>query len=432
MGTSQAPEGIPEEIPEEIPEGLLPRQQAARVVRRVLEKHLSLKDALEHEKSLKEHAFVYALAGVVLRRLGEIDAVLQHLLSKRLREPQALTILRVGLGQILFLRVPPYAATHLAVAQAKGTPFEGLINAVLRRAAQTQRAPCAPEINMPRWLWRRWCKTYGPHTAQALAAAHLHTPPIDLTCQSPSRPPLEGVPLSNGTVRLFGSGPLTALPGYKDGHWWVQDVASALIVPLLGDVHGREVLDMCAAPGGKTAQLAARGAQVTALDIKPKRIRRLKETLERLRLPARILQRDATCWAHRCERILLDAPCSATGTIRHNPDILHTPRRLKDYLPIQRRLLHHAAHLLAPGGVLIYACCSLEPEEGEQHIERLLRTTPTLQRCPITPQELSGLGDVDDLLTPAGDLRTLPCHLAQQGGMDGLYAARLAKRKTTC
>ena len=397
----------------------------------MLEKKFSLKEALKQEDP-KEYAFVYALSGVVLRRLGEIDAILKKF-TKPIQDPHVVTVLRLGVAQILFLRVPPHAATYLAVEQAKKTPFAKLVNAVLRRVILKNfldNEVFSEKINTPKNLWQGWCRSYGTQTARAIAKAHLNSPPTDLTCRPgrPGRPHPQGKRLPNGTVRLSQTGPVTALSGYKKGNWWVQDVASSLIVPLLGDVRAQAVLDMCAAPGGKTAQLAAAGAYVTALEIDSQRIQQLKKTVKRLDLHVKIFHIDALQWQKPCARILLDVPCSATGTIRRNPDILHIPR--KNYTHVQSRLLRHAVKLLTPGGFLVYACCSLEPEEGEHQIEKILKKNSELERFPIRAKSLGAFED--SLITPKGDLRTLPCYLSDVGGMDGFYAARLAKKNTSC
>ncbi len=218
------------------------------------------------------------------------------------------------------------------------------------------------------------------------------------------------------------------LPGFGEGAWWVQDAAAALPVRLLGDVAGRPVLDLCAAPGGKTAQLASLGARVTALDRSQRRLARLKDNLARLSLSAETRVADAESWrpAAPAPFVLLDAPCTATGAIRRHPDVAHLKTRdhVVRLASLQERLLAAAVHMLGPGGVLVYCTCSLEPQEGEQQVARLLAAGAPVRRRPIEPAEIGGLAEC---ITPDGDLRTLPCHLGSKGGLDGFYAARLVR-----
>jgi 16S rRNA (cytosine967-C5)-methyltransferase len=240
---------------------------------------------------------------------------------------------------------------------------------------------------------------------------------------------LNATVLPTGTLRLHHRGPIAGLPGFNDGAWWVQDMAAALPARLLGDVRDRNVVDLCAAPGGKTAQLAATGAHVTAVDRVPERLRKLENNLARLRLRAETVAADAREWrpAQPADAVIVDVPCSATGTIRRHPDVAWLKRSgdVASLVPIQERLLAAAADMVKPGGLLVYCSCSLQPEEGPGQIDAFLIREPSFRRVPVTPGEVGGLGD---LITPGGDLRTLPCHLAGQGGMDGFFAARLRCR----
>ncbi len=287
----------------------------------------------------------------------------------------------------------------------------------------------ADKLNTPEWLWRRWIQAFGEETAGKIAAAHLEEPPLDLSAKADAAglaARLSGAALPWGTVRLAAKGRIEDIDGYAEGAWWVQDAAAATPAQLLGDVAGLRVADLCAAPGGKTAQLAARGAHVTAVDISASRLRRLKENLDRLHLEAEIVQANVGDWSppEPFDAILLDAPCSATGTIRRNPDIpyLKSEADIAALARVQARLLAHALSLLKPGGALVYATCSLEPEEGEAQIEALLASRRDVFLAPIRAEELCLPPEV---ITPAGMLRTLPFH---GGGMDGFFAARLVIR----
>jgi 16S rRNA (cytosine967-C5)-methyltransferase len=242
---------------------------------------------------------------------------------------------------------------------------------------------------------------------------------------------LRGRVLPTGTVRSTAQGQISLLPGFNEGAWWVQDAAAAIPARLLGDVGGKSVADLCAAPGGKTAQLAFAGARVTAVDRSANRLGRVRENLARLSLAAEMITADATEWAGRpFEAVLVDAPCSSTGTIRRHPDVAWLKREadVAQLTGLQARLLNRAITLLKPGGTLVYCVCSLEPEEGEQQIEALLGREASLERLPIAPGEIAGTAE---FINPAGDLRTLPCQWPdpepRMAGLDGFYAARLRR-----
>ena len=414
----------------------------------VLVRHRPLDDAFEAHRALaklddRDRAFAFNLATTVLRRLGQIDDLidrcLAHPLSERLAPVRAL--LRIGLAQLAFSRTPPHAAVDTTVALARrgaARPHAALINAVLRRLSTEgtqwlaqQDAPC---LNTPDWLWQSWASCYGEGTARAIATMHLAEPPLDLTPRSADEgerlaSALGAVRLPTGTLRLSHAGPVTALPGFDDGDWWVQDAAAALPARLLGEVAGQCVLDLCAAPGGKTAQFAAAGADVTAVDRSPKRITRLAGNLRRLGLAAELVTADVASWrpAEPVSLVLLDAPCSATGTIRRHPDVarLKSEAEVGELAAVQRRLLLASIEMLAPGGLLVYCACSLQPSEGEDLIDSLIAEGAPITRLPIRPDEIGGCAEV---LTSLGDLRTLPCHLTEFGGLDGFYAARLRRR----
>ena len=422
------------------------RAVAAHALGAILRRGRTLDQALDATPGLdalpsRDAAFARLLLLTMLRRLGQIDAILARLMDRPLpaRRGAVQDLLRLGIAQLAFLETPAHAAVASTVALAQGSrlsPYRGLVNAVLRRAAREHGAIAeldAPRLNTPDWLWRSWCSAYGEARCRAIAETHLNEPPLDLSLVSdaPERvtelcAALGAQRLPGGSLRLRGAGDVTRLAGYDAGEWWVQDAAAALPARLFGTVAGKRVLEIGAAPGGKTAQLAAAGARVTAVDRSAPRLARLRENLGRLRLEAEIVEADALDWqpTEPFDTVLLDAPCTATGTIRRHPDIPHlrTPADVNRLADLQGRLLMHTAAMVAPGGLLVYASCSLQPEECEQRVEIFLASAPEFSRLPVRAGELEGLSEA---VTTAGDLRTLPCHWAEHGGMDGFYAARL-------
>lgn len=424
--------------------GLAARQAALDGLRAVLARKRPLDEALE-EPALgalepRDRAFARLLSATVLRRVGQLDAVIRTRISRGLprRATTVRDILRLGLAQILFLGTPAHAAvdTMVALTGAVGQgAYKKLVNAVLRRVAADGPAVLqgqdAARLNTPDWLWQSWAAACGEDTARAIAEAHLEEPPLDLSVRADAdgwAARLGAVVLPTGSLRRPVGGPVSALPGYDEGAWWVQDAASALPARLLGDVRGRRVADLCAAPGGKTAQLAAAGALVTAVDRSPRRCGRLRENLERLHLSAEVVPADVESWepGEAFAAVLLDAPCTATGTIRRHPDIqrLKGPEDVARMADLQGRLLKRALDLVAPGGVLVWCTCSLQPEEGEAQIVRALAGAPSFRREPARPEEVGGLAEI---LTPGGDIRSLPCHAAAWGGLDGFHVSRLRR-----
>ena len=390
----------------------------------------------------RDRAFVRRLVAIALRRLGQIDALIAACLDRPLgpRAAVAQDLLRLGAAQLLFAEVPPHAAVDTMVALAgarRQDAYRGLINAVLRRLGREGAAMLAVQdaarLNTPDWLWESWTAAYGEATARAVAAAHLAEPPLDFTLKDPATAgdwaaALEAEMLPTGSLRRTAGGIVAELPGYEEGAWWVQDAVAALPARLLGDVAGRRVIDMAAAPGGKTLQLAAAGARVTAVDISPKRMALLQQNLIRTGLAAECVVADAAAWRPEApaDAVLIDAPCTATGTIRRHPDLpwLKRPEDVARLTALQDRLLAAAVAMTAPGGRIVYACCSLQPEEGPARIAALLAAGAPVRRAPVDPAEAGGLTEA---LTPEGDLRTLPCHLAGRGGLDGFYVARLVR-----
>ncbi len=429
---------------------LAARHAALMVVDSVLTRRhnfdLAWDQALQTMASLpaRDRAFARMLATTTLRRLGQIDDILYRA-SGRMDAPTPVLLhhlLRIGIAQILFMDVPDYAAVDTSVRLGESVSLArqgGFINAVLRHATREGRAwmnvQDAASLNVPAWLRGQWANDYGLEASEAISVASLAEAPLDIAIRnSPDQSfwaeTLQASILPSGTLRRQSGGMIQDLPGFEDGMWWVQDAAAALPSTLFGNVRERPVLDLCAAPGGKTAQLAAMGAQVTAIDRSGKRLRRLEANMARLRFQDNVIVEtaDAASWMPKepAPFILLDAPCTATGTIRRNPDVLHlkTPQDMQGLMEVQARLLAQAVRMLAPGGILIYCTCSLQKDEGERQIENLLSTGAPVSRMPILAGEIGGM---DSLITPDGDVRVFPFHMAALGGMDGFYIARLRK-----
>ena len=435
---------------EEAP-GFAVRRIAADIIDGVLRRRHALDELLDGTAELgtleeRDRALVRALVGTVLRRLGTLRHLLGLFLERGLppQAPRIETALLIGAAQILFLGVPNHAAVDLAVrlaqAERHAARYAGLVNAVLRRVTREGAARLAKldaaTLDTPDWLMARWTATYGGPVAHAIAVANGLEPALDLTVKADAEgwaAKLNGRVLPTGSVRAIAHGAITALPGFAEGAWWVQDAAAALPVHLFGDIAGRRIADLCAAPGGKTAQLAAAGATVTAVDRAPVRLKRLRENLARLSLEAELICADVAEWTagQKFDAVLLDAPCSSTGTIRRHPDVpwLKSAADIVKLAALQRRLIDRAVTLVKPGGTVIYCTCSLEPEENETLVADLLARDDSVRRAPIVADEIFGR---DEFITKAGELRTLPCHLpdadSRLAGLDGFYAARMVKR----
>ncbi|MCC6734990.1 MAG: methyltransferase domain-containing protein [Bauldia sp.] len=414
-------------------------------------------DVIEHQRPFEpdsaaftglepnDRALARAIVGTTLRRHGEIRSALDRLMQKppTSRMGSLAAILDTAAAQILFMDVPDHAAVSLALELAEADPkarhFKPLANGVLRALAREREAVRAAPVDAfadtPPWLAIGWARAFGIGKAAAIAEAHRIEAPLDLTVRADPAgwaETLGGVALPTGTVRLEGKGRVEAMPGFAEGAWWVQDAAAALPARLLGDIGGKTVLDVCAAPGGKTAQLAAAGARVTALDLSAERLSRVTENLARLRLAATIVAADGTTYeaAEPFDAVLIDAPCSATGTIRRHPDIPFLKREsdVASLGAIQAALLARAAQLVKPGGLIVYATCSLEPEEGEAQIAAALEKLP-LDLVPVQAGEFPGLAP--DWVSN-GFLRTTPADAPAPGvagSMDGFFAARLRRRQ---
>lgn len=432
--------------------GLPARRISADIIDRVLRRKRPLDELLETSGlgalPERDRALARTIVATVLRRLG----TLRHLLAEQLERglpreaPHIESVLLTGAVQILFLDVPDHAAVDLAVRLVQDdrhtARYSGLINAVLRRLARDGKARLAAldpvPLDTPEWLMQRWVAHYGEETARAIAVAHTREPSLDLTVKSDPQTwaaTLNGRALPTGTVRTVASGPISQLPGFEAGDWWVQDAAAALPAKLLGDVRGKAVADLCAAPGGKTAQLVQAGAQVTAVDRSGARLARLRQNLTRLKLDATVAEADAASWqGGPFDAVLVDAPCSSTGTIRRHPDIpwLKSEADLSKLGALQTRLLDHAVTLVKPGGTLVYCTCSLEREEGEDQVGALLARNLGFRRNPIRAEEVGGQAE---FVTAEGELRTLPCHWPDEdprmAGLDGFYAARITRIEGT-
>jgi len=433
-------------------QGLATRRIAADMIDGVLLRRRPLDEQIEAHQGFKtlstrDRALTRRLVATVLRRLGTLRLLMARMLDRGVPKDsqRTETALLIGAAQILWMEVPDHAAVDLAVrlvqSDRRAAKYAGLVNAVLRRCTR-EGLPLIAEIeqgspDIPSWLMQRWQRHYGEAEAKRMAEALSHEPALDVTVKSDAEAwatRLHGEVLPTGSVRTMLHGPITLLPGYDVGEWWVQDAAAAIPARLFGDIKGRRIADLCAAPGGKTAQLAQAGAEVTAVDRSPVRINRLRDNLQRLNLTADIAVADAAEWAETSgalfDGVLLDAPCTSTGTIRRHPDIawLKSESDIPGLAAAQRKLLRSATALLRVGGTLVYCTCSLEPEEGEEAIAELLAAEPSMRRVGIEAGEVGGLSA---LISPDGDLRTLPSHYPASdprlAGLDGFYAARLVK-----
>ncbi|MDV7340853.1 transcription antitermination factor NusB [Terasakiella sp. A23] len=373
----------------------MPRRIAYDVLCQVLGKKRPLDEAFNSHPHLeklspKAKAFSRAVVTSAIRNKGFIDHLIDACLDKRPKGQarNVLNIMRLGVAQLYFMNVPAHAAVNESLNltnYAKLIQYKKLINAVLRRIEREKKEYPAAEIakhNIPVWLMESWVNAYGEETAQKIAEAHLKEAPLDITPKYDDEADiwakrLGAEKLANGSLRLAAGGRIEELDGYSNGSWWVQDAAAAEPAKLLGDVKGKTVLDLCAAPGGKTMQLAAAGAKVIALDKNENRLKRVTENLERTKLKAEIVAADLMDWQPdgEVDAILLDAPCTATGTLRRHPDGLWTKRAedIKAVADIQGTLWHRASGWVKPGGVIVYCTCSLQPEEGELMLKAFLK-----------------------------------------------------------
>lgn len=437
-------------ISDETSNALISRTAALEILGEVLGKNQTLDNALDNNALMKkldtrDRAFVRMLVATTLRRLGQIDTVLE----KAQERPDALkttnlrNLLRIGAAQIFFMDVPDHAAVDTAVQIAGKIDLakhKSFVNAILRTLTREGKEwiknQDAPRLNTPDWLLKHWVNDYGLSKAAEIAGANMQEAQLDITIKDKSKiaqwaDVLKATQLSTGTLRLKENpGHITTLEGFEDGLWWIQDTAAALPATLFGNIKDQTVVDFCAAPGGKTMQLAAQGAHVIALDRSAKRLQRLKENAQRTNLMQKITIEvaDAAVWTPKeaPRFILLDAPCTATGTIRRHPDMpwLKKPQDLEQLIKLQTRLLDHATKILAPGGIIIYCTCSLQKDEGENQINGILTRNPSIKRSCISPEEV---GKNSEFINDHGEVRIFPHHLKAQGGIDGFFIARLQK-----
>lgn len=435
--------------------GLAARQAAARLLAAVIDARTPLDGLTDHEHGhpqyraldMRDRALVRAILVTALRYRMTIAGLIGRRLEKPL-PPNATAlshILHVAAAQILFLDIPDSAAVDLAVTHAKADPrtarFSGLVNGVLRAIARSKQAELAEALatteDAPDWFSGRLKAAYGEAAASRILAMHRHEAPVDFSVKAEPQTWAErlgGIVTPTGTVRVERlPAPVTELPGFAEGAWWVQDAAAALPARLLGDVRGLRVADLCAAPGGKTAQLALAGADVTALDSSKNRLARLEQNLARLGLPVRAVLADLLRFVpdELFDAVLLDAPCSSTGTVRRHPDVpwTKTPEDIRKLADLQARLLAHAVTLVKPGGRIVFSNCSLDPLEGEDLYREFLDRTPGVSDDPLSRGEIAS---IDPYLTAQGTLRSTPAgmELGLPGisGLDGFFAARMRRK----
>lgn len=434
--------------------GLAARRAAAKLLAVVIDASTPLDGLTDNDNGhpqyraldMRDRSLVRAILTTALR----FRVTIGNLLARRLDRPlppnaTALNhILHVAAAQILFLDIPDSAAVDLAVTHAKADPrtgrFSGLVNGVLRSLARAKDIELGPmleqTLDAPAWFADRLVAAYGSEKARAIMAAHRVEAPVDFTVKSDPAlwaERLGGIVLPTGTVRVENlSGNVVDLPGFAEGHWWVQDAAASLPARLFGDISGTKVADLCAAPGGKTAQLVLAGAEVTAIDASKNRLARLGQNLERLRLTARLIQADVLEFRPETlfDAVLLDAPCSSTGTVRRHPDVPWTksPADVEKLAALQARMLGVAVSLVRPGGRIIFSNCSLDPLEGEHLHAEFLASSPAVADDPVQAGEIDGM---DEFLTERGTLRTTPADLdlgqPAISGLDGFFAARLLR-----
>lgn len=432
--------------------GLPARRFAFSLVTRVLDQRVTLEEAGEalatvaNRMEARDAAFGRAIAYASLRHKGALEALLKRFIERPLPDHglAASRVLLTGAAELMVLNGKPHAAVdganHLALAVREAKPFKALVNAVLRRVAQEGAAIWAgldrPRLNTPDWLWQRWADAYGESQAHEIATAHDSPAPLDLTIKATADAAgwaarLDGQVISGGTVRLARAANVETLPGFDDGAWWVQDAAAAIparvLLSLTNAAAGTSLIDLCAAPGGKTMQLAASGADVTALDSSAPRLKRLAANLARTGLAAHIVKADAREWRpeHLADGVLLDAPCSATGTIRRHPELpwIRDDGAVSRPAAVTAALLDAGFAMVKQGGVLVFAVCSLEHEEGESQIDAFLARTPAARAVGIDPVTY---GLPDSARTGTG-LRILPSHLRELHGLDGFFVAALQR-----
>jgi 16S rRNA (cytosine967-C5)-methyltransferase len=423
---------------------------AVNLLEAVLNGKQALDSALERDPVFgsleqRDRAFCRMLVSTTLRRLGQIDDLISKAEERPGTKHQTLqNILRLGVAQIMFMNVPDHAAVDTSVRLAEGAGLErqkGFVNGLLRTITRVGKEWVSRQdegrLNTPEWLLKTWIDDHGLRAAAQIAKANLSEAPLDITLKDPATKnywagQLKASELATGSLRRISGGAVHELPGFAEGAWWVQDAAAAIPARLFGDVQGKTVVDLCAAPGGKTIQLAAMGANVIALDRSAQRLKRLEQNIKRLNFEDKVkaVVEDASVWKpmEAPQFILLDAPCTATGTIRRNPDVPYLKSQADEgrMVSLQASILQNAFRILAPGGILIYCTCSLQKSEGEDQVQALLESEPSAIKLAIKPEEIGG---IDEPVTEEGDLRILPFHQAASGGMDGFFISRITKAK---
>ena len=427
--------------------GIKTREHAHSILFEITSKRRTFDDVLISHKGFnslntRDRAFAYNLVATTLRRLGQIDAIINERLERSLPRSAnaALNALRLGLCQILFLNIQTHAAvnTSVEISGRRGPQkfkalVNGLLRSVAREGAETIASSHPEEQNVPDWLQLSWNKSFNRETAKKITKTNLRNPPIDLTVR---RDPdqwatkLDGKRIGKDTVRLARSVQIELVEGFKEGEWWVQDAAAALSAQILATGGpGRRVCDLCAAPGGKTIQLLSAGLDVTAVDKSKDRLILLQSNLKRLRLEARVINKDILDWdpPEMFDAVLLDAPCSATGTIRRHPDIPHlkSSKDIPKLAKLQGELIDCAIKYTVPGGIVVYSVCSLEAEEGIDQVNKVLSRNSSIEIDRIRVNEIQ---DFENCLTKEGCVQTTPAHLFDIGGVDGFFIARFRKK----
>lgn len=414
----------------------------------VTQQKKALGNLLETQESYKnlsqqDRAFCRMITSTTLRRLGQIDDLIAKAQTRSGSQAAPLmNILRIGVCQTLFMNVPDHAAVDTSVRLAEEKNFvskkpfvNGMLRTILREGKNWMQKQDEARLNTPDWLLKIWIEDYGLRTAAEIASANLQEAPLDLTLKDKTsriywEEELDAQSIACGTLRKPAGGNITELPGFDEGKWWVQDASAAIPANMFGDIKGKTVIDLCAAPGGKTMQLASMGANVIAVDRSAPRLKKVEENANRLGLAEKIkvLVADGTHWKPQTppDYILLDAPCTATGTMRRNPDVayLKQPQDMSSLKQVQEKLLQNAFDILATGGKLIYCTCSLQKAEGEKQIEKFLQNNPNASKIAIKEEEIGGL---KECVNENGDLRILPSHRADRGGMDGFFISRIVK-----
>lgn len=416
------------------------------ILKKILDEGMTIEgaiDSLSHKINDEDRGFIRHLVTTTLRRLGQLDKIINHMTKTKLGNTQMAVrhVLRLGITQLLFMDVPAYAAVDGSVKLVETKLSKKLqylkhpVNAILRNVDRERKALLKKfgntRLNFPKWLLNSWDIRFGNKIVKDIIAVCLEEAPLDVNLK-PHLDAEEWANLLNGKVvrdniiRIEKSGKIKDLTGYNQGHWWVQDVAATLPETLLGTIKGDVLYDLCAAPGGKTAQSAARGALVTAVDMSRKRLERLNENMKRLNLKVDVVMSDILEFKpeNPADFILLDAPCSSTGTIRRHPEILHIrdAKQVNEMAIMQSKMLEHVSSIMKSGSILVYSVCSMQQEEGPDQINALLEKDRSLKRKEILREELN---DFENAILENGDVQTLPHFM--EGGMDGFFIARLEK-----